>query len=164
MNDSAGAGDAQVFESAYPTLRRFAAAVRPWGVDADDLVQEALARTLAVRSLDSLDDPVAYLRTVIVRVASNWARGRRRSRGRVERFGPPASDVADRYPSDLADLMRVSPRARAVLFLVHVEDQPYRQAASIVGCTEDAARAVASRAIRQLRRELQAELELGDPR
>ena len=140
MSDSVGSRDARLFELVYPTLSRFAGAVRPSGVDPDDLVQEALARTLAVRSLDSLDDPAAYLRTAVVRVASNLARGRRRSRDRTERMGPPAGEIVDLYPSDLADLMRVSPRARAVLFLVYIEDQPYRNAASILGCTEDAAR------------------------
>jgi len=164
VNNSVSSRDTRLFESIYPALSRFAGAVRPSGVDPDDLVQEALARTLAARSLDSLDDPVAYLRTAIVRVASNLARGRRRHRDRTVRIGTTAGAIADRYPSDLADLMRVSPRARAVLFLVYIEDQPYRHAASILGCTEDAARAVASRAIRQLRRELRAELEMGDPR
>jgi len=164
VNDSVSVRDAQLFEAAYAALSRFAGAVRPPGVDPDDLVQEAVARTLAVRTLESLDDPVAYLRTAIVRVASNVTRGRRRSLVRMERIGPPDSEIVDPYPSDLADLMRVSPRARAVLFLVYVEDQPYRYAASVLGCSEDAARAVASRAIRQLRRALQVELEGGDAR
>jgi RNA polymerase sigma factor (sigma-70 family) len=154
--------DAQLFEAAYPALRRFAGAVRPPGVDADDLVQEALARTLAVRTLESLDDPGAYLRTAIVRVAANLARGRRRALDRSIRIGPPAVESADEHASDLADLMRVSPRARAVLFLVHIEGRPYKDAASLLGCSEDAARAIASRALRQLRRELLTELEVGE--
>ena len=164
MAGSGALDDTGWFDAAYPSLSRFAGAVRPVGVDPDDLVQEALARTLATRSFDSLDDPIADLRTAIVRIASNIARGRRRDRDRVARLGRRADELVELYPSDLADLMRVSPRARAVLFLVYIEDRPYRDAASILGCSENAARAVASRAIRQLRRELQSELDVGDTR
>ena len=53
------------------------------GADADDLLQEALARTLSVRSLGSIEDPLNYLRTAMVRVASNLARGARRSDARL---------------------------------------------------------------------------------
>jgi DNA-directed RNA polymerase specialized sigma24 family protein len=68
------------------------------------------------------------------------------------------------YPSDLDDLMRVSPRARAVLFLVCVEHRSYREVAAALDCTESAARAIASRAARQLRRELREEIETGEHR
>jgi RNA polymerase sigma-70 factor, ECF subfamily len=144
--------DGLLFEQLYPALRRFAGAIRPPGVDADDLVQEALARTLSARSLQSLDDPLAYLRTAIVRVASNERRGVRRREARHARVGLPSDSVADSYPSDLGDLVRVPPRARAVLFLTILEDQSYREAAAIVGCSETAARTMASRALRDLRR------------
>jgi hypothetical protein len=55
MEGGHGRDDADVFASVYPALRRFAGAVRPMGSEADDLVQEALARTLAVRSLSELE-------------------------------------------------------------------------------------------------------------
>ena len=71
-----GAGE---FAKLYEPLRRFASVVRSPDMDADDLVQEALVRTLALQPLAELDDPAAYLRTVIVRLASNQRRtaGRR---------------------------------------------------------------------------------------
>src|SRR4029079_4832066 len=62
VGTSGESSDAGLFVSVHPALRRFAGAVRPVGVDADDLVQEALARTLAIRSLSALDEPLAYLR------------------------------------------------------------------------------------------------------
>jgi len=153
--------DVDVFQALYPGLCRFAAAVRPVGIDPEDLVQEALARTLAVRSLSSIDAPQAYLRTAMIRIAANQSRTARRANARAARQGT-ANDAVDTYPSDLDDLLRVEPRARAVLYLTIVEGEPYRTAADIVGCSEDAARALASRALRALKVTLVDELEPKD--
>jgi RNA polymerase sigma factor (sigma-70 family) len=162
MGSKRGGDDADVFVAMYPALRRFAGAVRPVGVEADDLVQEALARTLAVRSLGELDHPVAYLRTVIVRVAINEERSKRRSAARAARIADRESERADEYPSDLADLWRVSAKQRAVLFLTVVEGCSYQDAADAVGCTEPAARQMASRALRSLREHIGADFHGGD--
>ena len=145
--------DEALFAALYPALRRFAAAVRPPEVDADDLVQEALARTLATRLLADCDDPGAYLRTAIVRLVSNHRRsmgrrGRAFARLRVNDTDAPS------FPSDLADLMHLPPRDRAVLYLVVVESWSYADAADVLGCNEAAARARASRALKRLRVEM----------
>jgi DNA-directed RNA polymerase specialized sigma24 family protein len=150
--------DVDVFETLYPGLCRFAAAVRPIGVDPEDLVQEALARTLSVRTLSSIEEPQAYLRTAMIRIAANLSRGASRSQARVAQQNH-ASSAVDSYPSDLDDLLRVEPRARAVLYLTIVEGEPYRTAAAIVGCSEPAARALASRALHALQRALVGELD-----
>ena len=144
------------FAALYPALRRFAAVVRPPEVDADDLVQEALTRTLAKHPLSQLDDPAAYLRTAIVRLASNHRRSLGR-RGRALAWMDRGESDAPTYPSDLDDLRRLAPEERAVLFLVIVEGRPYRDAAAILSCSEPAARARASRALKRLRIELAAE-------
>jgi RNA polymerase sigma-70 factor (ECF subfamily) len=144
-------GDERLFVELAPGLRRFAAVVRPPEMEADDLVQEALARTLARRSLSSLDNPGAYLRTSIVRVASNVTRSRRRERARLELVAEREPGRDDSYPSDLAELMRVPVTARAVLYLSVIEGRSYREIAPIVGCSEVNARALASRALRDLR-------------
>src|SRR5688572_13795557 len=65
----ADAADVEVLRAIYPGLRRFAAAWAPLEVDPDDLLQEAIARTLAAGPLARLDNPGAYLRTVIANVA-----------------------------------------------------------------------------------------------
>jgi RNA polymerase sigma factor (sigma-70 family) len=152
--------DGARFAELYPSLRQFAAAIRPPGIDPDDLLQEALARTLATRSLSSVEAPQAYLRTAMIRIASNLARGSRRTDARLQRHGAP-DDVVDVYPSDLDDLMRTPPRARAVLFMTIVENYSYREAGEAVGCSEAAARQLASRALRALRAELRAEVQPG---
>ncbi|MGO9876501.1 MAG: RNA polymerase sigma factor [Acidimicrobiia bacterium] len=152
--------DRELFAELYPALRRFAYLIARQ--DGDDLVQEALARTLAVRSLSTIEEPLAYLRKAMLHIHSNHKRARSRGiRGRV-RIGPGETSTRDQYPSDLADLMRVSARARAVLFLTVVEGLSYFDAADVVGCSESAARQLASRAVRSLRRDLEEELPMGE--
>jgi RNA polymerase sigma-70 factor, ECF subfamily len=155
--------DGALFAAVYPRLRRFAAAVRPAGIDADDLVQEAVTRALAIRPLGDLDDPLSYLRAAVLRVALNDRRSKRRSDARAVAMGAPDTSRTDDYPSDLADLWGVAPSARAVLFLTVVEGGSYREAAETIGCSEDAARQMALRARRTLRVTVVAELQTGDP-
>lgn len=61
------------------------------------------------------------------------------------------------YPSDLAELYRLPPRQRAVLYLHEVERYPFEEIARMLGCTKAAAKKGASRARRRLRVELTTE-------
>ena len=135
----------------YGGLLRFARAVRPMSVDPEDLVQEALARTLSTRQLTSLDRPEVYLRRAVLTVAMNEQRRARRQLSRWRRVGADPEAVVDAYPSDVADLMRLSPKARAVVYLHFVEQMPYDEVAGALGCSVDAARKTASRALDALR-------------
>ena len=150
-------GDEALFESLYPGLRRWAAATGPADLDPDDLVQEAVARTLRHHALIELDDAGAYLRRAIVTIAANHQRGMARWRRALTRSGRDSEGRGPEYASDLADLLRVSPGARAVLYLVEVEGESYAEAAAALGISEDAARARASRARRQLRIDIEGE-------
>jgi RNA polymerase sigma factor (sigma-70 family) len=143
--------DEAIARALYPALRRFAAVVSPG--EADDLVQHALVKVLARHRLAELDHPLGYLRTAIVRAASNERRDGWRRRRRERAVAARESAVAQ-YPSDLDDLLQLRPEGRAVLFLAEVERLPYAEVAVILGCSEDAARTRASRARRQLRAEL----------
>ena len=150
--------DDAVFAALYPGLRRWAAVTGPAEVDPDDLVQEAVARTLRTHALSELDDPGAYLRRTIVNLAANHRRGMARWRGAVTRLARAAEDDASRapeYTSDLADLMRLAPLSRAVLWLVEVEGHTYAAAADTLGMTETAARTRAARARTQLRLDIE---------
>jgi DNA-directed RNA polymerase specialized sigma24 family protein len=130
-----------VFVELYPSLLRLAAVVRPPEVDAHDLVHEALVQTLLRGPLSSFDDPEAYLRVVIVRLVSNHRRrlGRRR-RALVRGLGGTENSETPSYPSELHDLMRVSPIDRAVLYLALVEQRSFREIGDLVGCSEQAPR------------------------
>jgi RNA polymerase sigma-70 factor (ECF subfamily) len=150
-------GDDALFEALYPSLRRFAAVTGPAEVDPDDLVQEAVARTLRRHALTELDDAGAYLRRVIVNLASNQRRGMARWRAVLPRIGRDDDGAVPEYASDLADLLRLPPQTRALLYLVEVDGRSYAEAAAVVGLSEEAARARASRARRQLRTDLEGE-------
>jgi RNA polymerase sigma-70 factor (ECF subfamily) len=150
-------GDEAVFACLYPRLRRLAAVAAPVEVDPDDLVQDALVRVLRLGPLSRLDDPAAYLTTVIVNLASNTRRGLGRRRRAWARHGAAADHEAPSYPSDLAELERLGPDERALLFLVDVEGWGFPEAATALGCTEAAARQRASRARRRLRVDLGGE-------
>jgi DNA-directed RNA polymerase specialized sigma24 family protein len=149
--------DERLFAQLYVPLRRFAAVVKPPEVDADDLVQEALVRALAIRRLCEYEDPAAYLRRTIVNLASNqwrWLGRRRRALGRLT---PPSHEGAA-YPSDLEELLRLKPLDRAALCLAVVEGRSYSEVADVLGSSEVAVRAWVSRALRRLRVELEQEV------
>jgi DNA-directed RNA polymerase specialized sigma24 family protein len=153
---AAAPDDGALFAELYPGLRRFAAVVRPAEVDADDLVQDALTRTLAVRSLAACDDPGAYLRTAILRLAANHRRSLGRRRRALTRLNPPEG-ASPTYPSDLDDLRRLAPVERAVLYLSVVEGRSFGEIGALIGSSEQAARARSSRALKRLRIELTTE-------
>jgi RNA polymerase sigma factor (sigma-70 family) len=151
-----GAEDEALLRRLYPTLVRFGAVVAGREVEPEDLVQEAVCRALRVHALSELENPGAYLRQAMVGIASNqrkrrdlWDRFVSRSRVR--------STVTPAFPSDLDDLLRLSPKTRAILYLTVVEEVTLAEAAAIVGCSESAARARSSRGLRRLRLELEEE-------
>lgn len=150
----------ELINDLYRPLRRFAAVVGDPDMEPDDLVQEAFVRTLRVRRLDDLDDPGAYLRRVIL----NTVRSLRRRAGRAARvlpvLGASAPDAtAPAYPSDVADLFRLNPRWRAVLFLHDVERYTFEEVAEMLDIAPAAARMTATRARRRLRELLDEEVD-----
>jgi RNA polymerase sigma factor (sigma-70 family) len=142
--------DEQIVRRCYQSLRRFAAVVGPPVAEPDDLVQEALVRTLRVTPLHQLDHPEAYLRRAIVNLARNARRSNRRREAALLRLGA-SDDPQDTHPSDLADLDRLVPKDRALLYLRVVEGRSYAEMATELAMREDAVRARVSRATRQLR-------------
>jgi RNA polymerase sigma factor (sigma-70 family) len=164
VHEGAGVGDAELFASLYPGLRRLAAVSGAAGDDPDDLVQEAVTRTLKAlarqgTSLGELDNPGAYLRRTIVNLAANRRRSLARWRGAMSRMGRSDDVSVPEYSSDLSDLLRIDPRTRAVLYLVEVEDHSYAEAGALLGLTEEAARTRAARARRRLRAEILDEMD-----
>jgi DNA-directed RNA polymerase specialized sigma24 family protein len=151
------AADELLIVELYPSLRRWAAVVSP-DDDPNDLVQEAVVRTLRARSLASIPQPGAYLRKVIVNLVKNERRRRSRERRARSRMAPE-SEMVPFYPSDLADLRRLSAFDRALLYLVVVERASYAEAALVLKCRESTARTRAHRALRQLRATLSEEVE-----
>lgn len=154
---SGATADDALFAAIYPGLRRFAAATGPLECDPDDLVQEAVARTLRTQALSDLEHPAAYLRRAIVNLASNHRRGLARWRIAAGKVAMVDGGRDAEYASDLADLMRLDPADRALLYLVEVEGASYREAAAAIGTTEEAARTRAARARQRVRAGIEGE-------
>lgn len=150
--------ESRLFAELYPSLRRFAAVVGPVEVDPNDLVQEAVAQLLARRRLTDLDNPGAYLRRAIVHLASNHRRRLAIRRRALPRLVGDATSTVDAYPSDLAELGRLSPGDRAVLYLTAVEGRSYAEVGRLLGCSEATARKRGSRARHRLYVELAGEV------
>lgn len=149
--------DRDLIRDIYPTLRRFAAVVAPVGVEPEDLVQESLYRALRRGRLDDLEHPTAYLRRSILNLASNHRRQAWRSRAALARLDP-APVHEDVYPSDVDDLLRLPPKARAVIYMRAIEGRSYAEIATELGCREATARATAAKARRQLKSLLSEEV------
>lgn len=142
--------DRELIAQLYPALRRIAAVAGPVDAEPDDLVQEALVRTLSKRQLDELDNPLAYLRRTIVNLASNQRRSAARRRKAMARLREDEGQLPN-YPADIEAILDLPPKHRAILYLVEVEDVPYAEAADQLGVSTVTARQMASRARKKAR-------------
>ena len=150
----------RIVDDLYPSLRRFAAVAAPSDLDPDDLLQEALVGVLRAHRLSELDHPAAYVRRSILAVAAGHHRRMGRRRSALRRYSASASAVAlPDYPSDMADLGRLSPRERSALYLHEVEGYRFAEIATMLGCSEAAAKKAGSRARRRLAALLTAEAQ-----
>lgn len=148
----------QIVDELYTSLRRFAAVAAPFDLEPDDLLQEALVAVLRKRQLTELDHPGAYLRKAILNAAAAHSRRMVRRRVALRLYAASARTAANPgYPSDLAELYRLSPRERSALYLHEVEGYHFSEIASMLGCSEAAAKKAGSRA----RRRLAVELSVG---
>lgn len=150
------AGD--LLSDLYPGLWRYTAAACGASFDPDDVLQEALTRTLAVHTLEDLDHPAAYIRKAVLSVIVDEARSPRMRRSTLTPVvaDAPAANPTE-YPSDLADLLRLTPPDRALLYLVEVERFDFTSAAAVLGCSPATARKRASRARVALRSALEGD-------
>ena len=131
--------DGQIFAALYPSLRRYAAVIGSLTDNPDDLVQEAVARTLATTSLSESTSAGAFLRRAISNLVINGARSDSTRRSRLHLVVGDRESY-DTYPSDLDVLERLSPIERGAVFLADVEGRPFAEVAEILGCTPVAAR------------------------
>ena len=140
---------------ALPGLLRFGHVLTGSPHEAEDLVQEALARTMRRWHRMDLSDPVAYVRKVMVNThLTRW----RRWGSRVQLGDVPeamADDDGLRRSQDRDALNRalagLPPRQRAVLVLRYLEDLPDDEIADLLGCRPGTVRSQASRGLSALR-------------
>jgi RNA polymerase sigma-70 factor (ECF subfamily) len=122
-------------------LRRYARALVGNPVDADDLVQECLARVLAqMRAWREVRDIRAYLFTTLHNVFIDTGRRRRSAGSEVSiddaagRLVMPANQTLRLEVRDLMDALAQIPREqREVVLLVGMEGMSYIEAARVIG-------------------------------
>jgi RNA polymerase sigma-70 factor (sigma-E family) len=156
MDDEARTRFGEFVASRTPSLIRVAYLLTGDQHAAEDLLQNALARTAARWGRLRHDDPEAYIRTVLYREqVSFWRRrGRRRE---VAVSAPPDPGYPD--PSPYTDLrlsmrqalLRLPPDQRAVLVLRYYEDLTETQVAGILECSVGTVRSRTHRAVTRLR-------------
>jgi RNA polymerase sigma-70 factor (sigma-E family) len=118
---------------------------------AEDIAQEALTRMQP--RFATLEHPAAYLRAVVVNLASR-ARVRRDRESQLRRkLGSPASEVL--RARELMDVIDGLPRRqRTVVVLRYYADMSEADIAAALGCRAGTVKSLASRALATLRKEL----------
>ncbi len=150
-----GTGLREFVEVRYVELLRTAYLLTGSRPAAEDLVQNALLRVM--RRWSTLDDPMAYLRRVMVNLSSRgWRRMARLGELLTDRAPerPDGSDLASRVAARdevLRALATLPPRTRAVLVLRYWEDLSETQIAETLGCSVGSVKSQASRGLARLR-------------
>lgn len=127
---------------------------------AEDLVQASLLKLYRAWSrIDTLGEPDAYLRRIIVNTRRSWWRARWRHETPVPEVPEAAAgeDAAERHAVGALvrqALARLPKQQRAVLVLRYCEDLPEAEVASLLGCSAGAVKTHAHRGLRALRASL----------
>jgi RNA polymerase sigma-70 factor (sigma-E family) len=140
---------------ALPAMLRFGHVLTGDPREAEDLVQEALARSLRHWRSVRRDDPTAYVRQVMLNAhITGW----RRWGSRVRLGGVPgggAEDPALQHSEDWdrmrRALARLPVRQRTVLVLRYYEDLPDARIAELMGCRTGTVKSQAARGLAALR-------------
>jgi RNA polymerase sigma factor (sigma-70 family) len=124
--------------------------------DASDVVANAVAKTLAARSWDSLDNPRAYLFRAVYREAMSWRRtaARRSVAHRAEVDTVVSAEPADPDARIAAAVARLSARQRAVIMLTYWDDRPIDEVAQVLGTSAGSVKKHLARARSVLRARL----------
>jgi RNA polymerase sigma-70 factor (sigma-E family) len=158
-------------DAALPRLMGAALSLTGHRHDAEDLVQETLAKVvLKWSSVNHADSPDAYVRRAMV---NTFISGKRRKSSRevvshdvvtAEWRGREYRHAGHGHDSDLAArdhmwqlLATLPPRQRAVLVLRYYDDLPDAQIAEVLGCSAVSVRVAAHRAMGTLREALSPE-------
>ncbi len=127
--------DREIYEELRGSLMRFAASlVGP--DDADDVVSDAVVRTLRRGPLASLDNPRAYLMQAVLNTARDRGRRLTRERAAIARhvgMREAVPVVSIEAPELTETVMRLPIRQRAAIFLVYFEDMAPSDAAKVLG-------------------------------
>jgi RNA polymerase sigma factor (sigma-70 family) len=147
---------AESFESVYSRnwqpLYRMATLLVNSRAEGEDLAQEAFTKWYVRR--ETIQNPDAYLRTVVV----NLCKGRYRKRATIGRhahlFDRPNDAEAVQEP--LLDVInRLPPKQKAAVVLRYYEGRGNREIAAILNCRPGTVRSLLSRAMSTMRTEVE---------
>lgn len=117
----------------------------------EDIAQEAMAR-LQPR-FDSIERPVAYLRTVVVNLSRRHGTDLARQRAAMVQLGVPSAQGPE--GEELFDVIeRLPRRQREVVVLRYFEDLTEAEIAAVLKCRPGTVKSLATRALSRLRKEL----------
>jgi RNA polymerase sigma-70 factor (sigma-E family) len=139
-----------------PALLRLAYTLTGNAADAEDVVQEALARALPrwerISRVDNLD---AYVRRMVVNAHTSWWRKFRRRESPVEQVRESAASPAGLQPEERAGLwhacQRLPEAQRTAIVLRYYEQLEYDEIAELTGVREGSVRSRVSRGLSALR-------------
>lgn len=142
----------ELYKSSRPVLYRTAAFLLPHG-EAEEVVQDAFERALRSKEFrNSTVEPIAWLRTVVARIAVDRLR-RRRVWERVRSVLAPHAVTG--FGSELRDAMRRLPaRARVALVLRYYQDAPYEEIAEALSIHRESVGPLLARAKQALKEAL----------
>ena len=153
--DAGDADFAEFVDGSLPALLRFGYVLTGSAQEAEDLVQDALAKSLRRWRQVRADNPVAYTRRIMINThLARW----RRWGARVRLGGVPeaAADDGGLARGEDWDALRralavLPSRQRAVVVLRYLEDLPDAAIAVLLGCSTGTVRSHASRGLAALR-------------
>ncbi len=144
-----------------PRLGRFALGLTGSPDAADDLVAEAIARTLPKWRTGNVAEPVAYVRRVMVnQAARRWRRREvsRRLDHHAHDWQRPSNDATatvDDRDRTLSAVLTLPVRRRAIVLMRFYDDLPIADIARQLDIREGTVKSQLSRALDQLREQLQ---------
>ena len=144
-----------------PALLRLAYVLTGNRADAEDAVQDALARALPRwEHIRTAGDPDAYVRRMVINAHTSWWRKFRKRESPMADVVPPAS--ADLPPHDARDVvwgacLALPEPQRVAVVLRYYEQLEYAEIAALTGVAEGSVRSRVSRGLAELRTTLGAE-------
>lgn len=154
-------GFEEYVRSRQDALLRSARRLVPDPVDAQDLLQTALARTFG--RWDGIADKSladAYLRRVMINTRTEWWRARKLDEVPTEQLPDASVEDGTEQRADRALLMDVlgvlAPKQRSVVVLRHWEQMSTEETAAALGMSAGTVKSTLHRALARLRQELES--------
>jgi RNA polymerase sigma-70 factor (sigma-E family) len=147
----------QFARSRGPVMLRVARSLLRQPADAEDVVQDVLAKALrSWKRVVGADDPAAYVNRMLVNECTSfWRRPARReepqSGGWPERINPDSSEQHALREQLLSVIRTLPGRQRAVIALRYLDDMSDQQIAEVLDLTVNAVRVNAHRGLARLR-------------